>query len=142
MLHDNIEGYPALVHYMNRVEAKHIVSLVMKLYLEKDVSNFEKVYSEDMICHLNSETLNLEGLRLRVVYLLENFDIFDLSLNNMVYEKNKAAFHFHLKMKRLEDQKEFEDDVLYLYHFEKNQIKESWAIFKLPLSFKVPNENV
>lgn len=139
LLNDNIEGCLALVHYMNRIEAKQIASSVMNLFTQKDVSNFEKLYAEDMVCHLNSEKLDLEDLRIRVAYIIDHFDVLEMKLKDMVYEKDKAAFHFFIKIKRLEDQKEFEDDVLYFYHFEKNQIKESWTIFKLPLNYSPPD---
>jgi type II secretory pathway component PulL len=121
---------------MNKVEAKRIFSSIIHLLKNQDVTNFEKDYAEDMTCHLNSDNMALDGLRLRVAFFIEHFEVIDLKIEDFVFENKRAAIRFFIKVRNKDDGEELEDHAFYFYHFEDDQVKESWVLTKLPINNK------
>ena len=121
---------------MNKVEAKRIFSSILQLLKNEDVRNFEKDYSESMISHINSEELSLQDFRIRMSSFVELFEILELRVENFIYENNKAGIRFYLKVRNRKDGTELEDYLFYVYHFEDDQVKESWVLTKLPINSK------
>lgn len=121
---------------MNKVEAKRIFSSILQLIKNEDPTNFEKDYSEDMVCFINSEQLNLEGLRSLIVYFIEHFEVVDLKVEDFIFEDKKAAIRFYIKVRNKQDGEELDDHAFYMYHFENNQVKKSWVLTQLPLNHK------
>ncbi len=121
---------------MNKVDAKRIFSSILKLIKNEDPRNFEKDYSENMIAHINSEELSLQDFRIRIGFFVELFEILEIRIEDFIYENNKAGIRFYLKMRNRKDGVELEDYLFYVYHFEDNQVKESWVLTKLPINSK------
>lgn len=121
---------------MNKVEAKRIFSSILQLIKNEDPTNFEKDYYEDMTCMINSEEMNLEGLRQRITSFIEHFKVVDLKIEDFVFENDKAAVRFFIKVCSKHDAEELEDHAFYFYHFKDNQVKKSWIMTKLPLNNK------
>ncbi|MCH9632789.1 MAG: hypothetical protein S4CHLAM6_11310 [Chlamydiae bacterium] len=126
--------------WMNKVEAKRIFSSILQLLKNEDPRNFEKDYSENMVAHINSEDLNLQDLRMRFVFFVENFEVVELKVEDFIFENNKAGIRFYLKARDRKDGTEIDDNLFYIYHFENNQVKESWVLTKLPVNNKTHNE--
>lgn len=121
---------------MNRVEAKRIFSSILQLLKNEDPTNFERDHSESLISHINSDKLNLQDWRLRIALFVEKFEIIDLVIKNFIYEDEKAGIQFYMKVKTKDHGEIMEDHLFYIYHFEKNQVKESWVLTKLPIDQK------
>lgn len=121
---------------MNKVDAKRIFSSILQLLKNEDPTNFERDYSESLISHINSELLNLQDLRLKIAYFVEKFEIIDLIIKDFIYENEKAGIRFYLKVKTKDYGQILEDHLFYVYHFENNQVKESWVLTKLPIDQK------
>ena len=119
---------------MNKVEAKRIFSSILQLLKNEDPTNFEKDYAENMVSHINSEDLTLEDLRLKIASFVQHFEIKELKVEDFIYENNKAGIRFYLKVHNKKDGEEIEDYLFYIYHFENDQVKESWVLTKLPIS--------
>lgn len=121
---------------MNKVEAKRIFSSILQLIKNEDPRNFEKDYSESMVAHINSEELSLQDLRIRISFFVELFEILEVKIEDFIYENDKAGIRFYLKVRNKKDGTELEDYLFYVYHFEDNQVKESWVLTKLPINSK------
>ena len=121
---------------MNKVEAKRIFSSILLLLKNEDTTNFEKDYAEDMQCHFNSEDLTLEGLRLRIAFFIEHFHVIEVKIEDFIFENKKAAIRFFIKVRNKKNGEELEDHAFYFYHFEDNQVIESWVLTKLPINNK------
>lgn len=119
---------------MNKIEAKRIFSSVLQLLKNQDPENFERDYSADLVCHINGELLNLEGLRIRIAFFVETFEVIHAQIEDFVFEGEKAGIRFFVKLKTKKEGTQLEDHVFYIYHFEDNQVKESWVYTKLPVN--------
>lgn len=119
---------------MNKVEAKRIFSSILQLLKNEDPTNFEKDYHEDMVCHINSEDLTLHDLRLKIAAFIEHFEITEVKIEDFIFEDDKAGIRFFIRVRNREDGEEIEDYLFYIYHFEDEQVKESWVLTKLPIT--------
>lgn len=125
---------------MNKIEAKRIFSSVLEILKDQNPENFERDYSADLICHLNYETLNLQDLRVRIAFFMETFEVIHAVIEDFIFEDNKAGIRFYAKVKTKEEGVELEDHLFYIYHFEDNQVKESWVYTTFPIN--IPQEQV
>ncbi len=119
---------------MNKIDAENLFSQIVTLFMRKKGDNFENFFREDIICHLNSTSLNLEEMRLAILSLVESVQIENVIIDNFLYEDEKAIAHCHFQIKNIKTSKQVVDDLFCVIHFKEGQIESCWLLSSLFLN--------
>ncbi len=125
---------------MNKLDAQQIFSSVLQLFKNEDSTNFERDYLEHLECHINSQSLNLEELRLQIINFAEHYQVLEIKVQDFIYENEKAGIRLYMKIESKEDKECLEDNIFFIYHFEDEKVRECWIITKLPVDKTKPIE--